>query len=932
MFKRTKLCSGLMLAFGGTLALGVSPSFAQQQLERVEITGSSIKRIDAETALPVTIVTREEIARSGVTSTEQLLQSISAVSSQGGISNATGAGVSTYGQASVSLRGLGEDRTLVLVNGRRLVPFAAGNGASVNINAIPVAAIERVEVLKDGASGVYGSDAIAGVINFILTRDFQGIELGATYGQPTRSGGGKNTRVTIVGGFGDVSKDRFNITLSAALEKETLLFAKDREFAKTGNIPPFIQAAATGQGNIQGSYTPGTGLPAAGETGVPGPGFGNSAFGNPLGPNNCGAVNMFHSGTNAIGAPICLFDSNAFVGLIPERELTNLSGNLVFKLTDSVELFGDALYSKSKVTQEFQPNPIRRSFLQTDSAFAAQGVDPVLLIRPNNPNYATAVAYLNAQEAAFPGKGYAALIGQPLAVTARVFDFGPRVQADTSTQTRVVGGIRGTVLNQDYEVAVASNSNNVKGTVGKGFFSQVAFSRVVNDPNSDYNPWSLTQSAAFNNALAAGGVKYEGKTQDSKYTTNAIDGKVSGEITKLPAGPLQYATGLQYREERVTLDPSAALLSGDITGLGGASLPVDQKRKVGSAFGELVIPIVKGLEGNTAIRYDKYSKVGNSSSYKAALRWEPVKEAVIRGSLGTGFRAPTLIDLYSPLVLGTSEQFNDPVTGTNDLQVNSFTGGFVDLKPEKSRQRSIGIVLQPTASFNASIDLFNIRVSDIISTESAQAVVSRNASGDPSYASLVTRNSSGEIETITQVLRNVGEANVTGIDLQMGLRQNFDAGRLDVNLSGTYMIKFDQTSPSGALSQKVGTIVDPNGDPVLSTSGVQDGVVLRWKHLLSATWTQGPWALTFAQNYYRGYRDGNDLDGNPHSVPDQALYDANVAFSGVKNLKLAVGVKNLFNKNPPIFIPTSNQFQGGYDVSQYDPRARFVYFSANYKF
>jgi iron complex outermembrane recepter protein len=137
MFKRTKLCSGLMLAFGGTLALGVSPSFAQQQLERVEITGSSIKRIDAETALPVTIVTREEIARSGVTSTEQLLQSISAVSSQGGISNATGAGVSTYGQASVSLRGLGEDRTLVLVNGRRLLPATVLRSTSMRFQSPP---------------------------------------------------------------------------------------------------------------------------------------------------------------------------------------------------------------------------------------------------------------------------------------------------------------------------------------------------------------------------------------------------------------------------------------------------------------------------------------------------------------------------------------------------------------------------------------------------------------------------------------------------------------------------------------------------------------------------------------------------------------------------------------------------------------------------
>jgi iron complex outermembrane receptor protein len=146
------------------------------------------------------------------------------------------------------------------------------------------------------------------------------------------------------------------------------------------------------------------------------------------------------------------------------------------------------------------------------------------------------------------------------------------------------------------------------------------------------------------------------------------------------------------------------------------------------------------------------------------------------------------------------------------------------------------------------------------------------------------------------------------------------------------MIQFDQTSPGGAVSKKVGTIVEPNGDPVLSTNGVQDGVVLRWKHYLSATWTQGPFAVTYAQNYYTGYRDGNDLNGDPHRVPRQALYDMNINYTVLKTLKLGLGVKNLFDKDPPVFIPTSNQFQAGYDITQYDPRGRFVYLTAGYKF
>ena len=946
MFKESKIRAALALAFGGTAALIGTPSFGQQELQRVEITGSSIKRIDAETALPVQILNKEAIARTGATSTEQLLQSISAISGQGGINNATGAGNSTYGQSSISLRGIGEDRTLVLVNGRRLAAFAGGNGASVNINAIPLAAIERVEILKDGASGVYGSDAIAGVVNFILTKDFRGVEIGVTAGTPTRSGGGKNQKAHVVAGFGDLAENRFNVTVSASLEKETALFAKDRSFAKTGNIPPFVSAAATGQGNIEGGYNVGNGQPysptaenTVGNTPGRRAGFGNSpgtGFGNPLAATDqCATVNMYlDSKKTAKGAPFCTFDSNGFVGLIPKRDLATLSGNLIFKLTDNVEAFGDALYSRSVVTQVFQPSPVRRSFLVTDSLFATQGVEPALIIRPTNPNYAIAQTYLAAQEAANPGKGFGALIGQPLAVTSRVFDFGNRTSKDTAKQTRISGGLRGAFAKQEWEVAISQNESKLSGTVPEGYFSQVAFARVVNDPASDYNPWSLQQSAAFSNALAASGAKYTGGTLAGKSKSTEIDGKLSGDVFQLPAGPLQYAAGLQGRKEAFLLSPSPASETGDIAGLGGATPPVDRDRKIISAFGELNIPIVKHLDANIAVRHDDYNDVGKTNNYKAALRYQPIPEVVLRGSVGTGFRAPTLVDLWQPQVLGASEQFNDdgPTgTGQTDLQVNSLTGGNPGLKPEKSRQRSIGFVVQPVQNLTIAVDYFNIRVEDIISTPSAQEVVSRFRSGDPAFAGLVTLTGN-DIDSIVQTLQNVGTAKVKGIDIEANYRYKFASGRLDLNLSGTYMIGFEQTSPGGAVSHKVGTIVDPNGDPVLSTNGVQDGVVLRWKHYLSGTWTQGSWALTLAQNFYKGYRDGNDLNGDPHQVGDQALYDANLAFIGIKNLKLAIGAKNIFNKNPPIFIPTSNQFQAGYDITQYDPRGRFVYLTAAYRF
>jgi iron complex outermembrane receptor protein len=940
MFKRTPVCMSALLALSGFMA-----SVAAQEPQRVEITGSSIKRIDAETALPVQVITRDEISRTGVANTEQLLQQISAMSGQGGINNATGAGNSTYGQASISLRGLGEDRTLVLVNGRRLAAFAGGNGASVNINSIPLAAIDRVEVLKDGASGVYGSDAVAGVVNFILTKNLRGFEIGATVGQPTRDGGGKSQKAHVVAGFGDVANDRFNVTLSASVEKESALFAKDRNFARTGNVPPYITAAATGQGNIEGGYNPGNGRPFSVDdenkvNNVPGrqPGFGNSpgtGYGNPLAAGNqCEQIGMYLDPTQTThNAPFCTYDSATAVGLVPKRELGTLSGNFTFKLGDNLEAFGDALYSKSVVTQTFQPSPLRRSFMVTDALFADQGVEPALIIRPTNPNYSIARNYLEAMEAQHPGQGFGALIGQPLAVTARVFDFGPRVQKDTEKQHRLTGGLRGNFGAHDWEVAATQVESKVAGTVPDGYFSQVAFARVVNRPDSDYNPWSLTQSAAFNAALEAAGAKYTGSTLDANSKSTTLDGILRGELANLPAGPLQYATGLQHRKEEFVTRPSAALETGDIAGLGGATPPVNRDRKITSVFAELNAPILKGLDGNVAVRRDDYNDVGASTNYKASLRYQPVREVLVRGSMGTGFRAPTLIDLWQPQTLGSSEQFNDPATGQADLQVNSLTGGNPGLRPEESKQRSIGIVLQPTQALSVAVDYFDIRVEDIISLPSAQEVVSRYRAGDPAFAGLVTLTpGSNDIESIIQTLQNVGSAKVRGVDLEANFRQRIGSGRLDLNMSGTYMIQFDQTSPGGAVSRKVGTMVEANGTPVLSTNANNDGVVLRWKHYLRATWTQGPWAVTLAQNFYKGYRDGDDLNGNPHHVPDQALYDLQVGYTGIRNLKLALGVRNLFDKDPPIYIPTSNQFQAGYDISLYDPRSRFVYLSATYKF
>lgn len=901
------------------------------EIETIEVTGSRLKRSEAETSLPVEVVTRKDIERAGYQSVEQLLSALTSASSIGGTQLSTGAGLSTFGMSTVSMRGLGEDRTLVLVNGRRMAAQAGGGGIAVNINTIPLAAVERVEVLKDGASSIYGSDAVAGVINFILKKDYEGLELSAMGGQPTRSGGGDGYQFALTGGYGNLSKDRFNVTASISGEREKALFGADRNFSKRGTVLPFFSGGATGQGNIEGAYTPGNGQPytMAQEAARTQLGFGDSPFsgyGNPLAAlGQCADIAMVEAPQpTAGGKPYCDFDAAPFVGLIPDRDQLSFSSSFTFKITENHQLFAEALWSESKVTQSIQQSPVRRSFNLTDDLFRTQGVDPVLLVRPGNPAYQIAADYLNAN-------GFGSIVGQPLAVTARVFDFGPRVNEDTATQSRYIVGAKGLITdNFDYEVAYTRNESELKGKATDGYFSLVAFGRVVNQPDSDYNPWSLTQSDTFKQRLADAGAKYVGATLNAQSNTDQIDALVRGGLFALAGGSAQFAGGVQLRKEEYINKPSPALETGDIAGLGGAVPPVNKDRDAMAAFAEFSFPVLESVELGAGLRYDDYDDVGSTFNYKFNVAYRPISSVLLRASTGSGFRAPSLEELYEPQSLGSSEQFDDPGTGAQNLQVNSLTGGNENLEPEESKQWSLGTVWQVNNALSVSLDYWQIKIDDAITTPSAQLVVSRFRAGDPAYAGLVELNQNGDVSSIVQTLQNTGELEVKGIDVGFVFNQPIAFGRIEVVMNGSYLIQFDETTPSGEISRKVGTIVDMDGNPVIGADN--GGVALRWKHVLAGSWILENWSATLVQNFYKGYEMGHDLNDVRRFAPSQSIYDLNVSYSGLKNTTLAIGVKNLFDTDPPTFIPVSNTFQSGYDASLEDPRRQFVYVSASYKF
>src|SRR5437764_7835024 len=246
---RAIVAGGMVAGAGLTTHAAMAQDTQQQPIARVEVTGSSIKRADVEGSLPVQMVSREDIKRSGATNTAELLTALSSNSMVGAINQAEGAGLSTYGESTASLRGLGASKTLVLVNGRRLGNYAT-DGTAVDVNSIPLAAVDHVEVLKDGASGVYGSDAIGGVINFITKKNYQGVELNG-YTSVSRYGGGQTHKASILAGFGDFDEDRYNFTVSADVSRDNAIMGNQRDYSRNGWLDNgFRDSSATPSGNL----------------------------------------------------------------------------------------------------------------------------------------------------------------------------------------------------------------------------------------------------------------------------------------------------------------------------------------------------------------------------------------------------------------------------------------------------------------------------------------------------------------------------------------------------------------------------------------------------------------------------------------------------------------------------------------------------------
>ena len=946
-FQRTKLCYCILSAFGALAS--VTPSLVRAQaptqdqggvVQRVEITGSSIKRTDAESALPVQTVSREQIERLGVTSTEQLLQNISANSSAGGTTSAQNAGQSTYGEATASLRGLGSQRTLVLVNGRRIANYAT-DGTAVDINSIPLSAIDRVEILKDGASGVYGSDAVAGVSNFILRKDFNGVEMTGYYGKPTTAGGGKSGKVGLVAGFGDFETDHVSAMLSLDVSHDSAIQGYQRKYAnRSWSDDGLFDLSATATGairtfdpNILTSLNQGKGIYADG-----------SGIGNILGPtsasstaNNCSANGMSFD----VNLNTCRYNPSPFVPLTPDVTRVNVAGPLRGRINDNNEWFAEVFASNSKTIISEQSSPYSASFLATDPLFHKVGIDPVIVINPSSPYYpASYIAASNHPEVLTSCGGGAC----PVTVSYRALDGGGRIHTDNSTLYHLVTGFTGSLWDWDYDAAYSRNESVVSESTQRGYQNQTQLVQLLSG-NDAFNPFVAQQSPALAAQIMA--TNYNGNIIKSSLTTDAIDLKVQHDLAKLPGGPLAFAAGVTLRREALNLQPSAAYQSGDVSGYGAAVLPFAASRTSHSVFAEINAPFLKMLEADLSVRNDHYP-TASSTNPKLSLKFLPIDQVAFRGSIGTGFREPSLPELYTPLAPATTSIFTDPVTGVPG-QFNQQVGGNSHLVPEKSKQFSLGAIVEPIKGLSASVDYYHVRVDHAIIALDAETVVNLAAAGNPVYAPLVSRDSSGNITNIVTSNVNSGGVVTAGVDVDVrwtGLRTS--VGRFSAELAGTWIQKYDLTTIDGTVQHSVGRTTDPSDSAINAVTN--GGMIFRWKHALTVNWNYADYGLALTQNYQSSYKDAPpaiiDCDPADYTAPDAppgvcstgrhvssfATYDLQGEYSGVKNLAFRLGLKNVFNRQPPTVTTNGTYFQTGYDPTYYDPHGRFVYGSVTYKF
>jgi len=933
MFKRKAVNAAALVALGAIAPGVVFAQEAAQQLERVEVTGSSIKRIAGESALPIQTITSADIAKTGYTTVTDLIQNLPAM--QGFLTNSQSVNGGGGGATNASLHALGSSYTLVLLNGRRVAPY--NTGSTVNLNAIPLSAIERVEVLTDGASALYGSDAIAGVVNFITKKDATTGALNVDVYMPQHKGGASRS-ASISKGFGDLYTDKFNILLAASFDKQDKLDAKDRSFSKTGILKFYDNGADQEVDLLSSNSVPGNVTTVKLSNGATLRNFNPALLKNGSCPDG-----QVKAGNR------CLFDYSATVESVPASERGSLFGSARLVLSDKVQLFSELALSRFYNDPRYAP-PAQPG-LPLSAALLAKSVDP----------------YLSKLGVA---AGVTAVSGT---MNLRVFDAGGRTDRYKTDSTHFVVGAEVNLGDWDMSGYFTHSENKASDSARGGYTSLIGFNNLIAS-----GTWDPLMDGAGTKADVLAPIVLRQVIDQSKSALNVGSVRASTTLGKLAGGSIGLGLGADLTQQKYSDNPSAILQGANalqptyadtIVGGGGGALPFDSSRNSYGLFSELVLPVLKTLEVSGSARYDSYDAVKNaqnfdasgkplaaatqgtknaSGTYKLSLRFTPMKELLLRGSVGTGFKAPTLNNVTAPLAAFGSTGFHacppglpaamaafcTPIASEYNIQAggNPLSGDGA-LKPEKSRQWTLGFVFEPDASVSVGADLWEVRLKDQINT-----ITENTAFGNGAVYSSLFKIAPDAITgtptlTFLSVPINTGKAIYRGIDFDGKARVNTPLGRLTAHAGATYMIKADYQSPGipGYLNS-------------MSKVGSDGQVVFRYQLNLSATLDSGAFSHTVGLNFKPSYMDDTiDYDrgtvtslGDPvgRTVKSYTLVDWQTKYNYSKTMALTVGIKNLFDTKPPFSIVDQSGTGNarGFDGRYTDPILRQFYVVGNYKF
>ena len=855
------------------LALPGLAAAQAQKVEKIEVTGSNIKRVEAEGPAPVQVITREQIERTGSNTLSEVIRNLPSNST--GSFDETFTGSFARGSSGVSLRGLGQKSTLTLINGRRMAVYSFAQNLQdgfVDLNSIPLAAIERIEILKDGASAIYGSDAIAGVVNVILRKDYNGGEL-TVGGGITSEGDGEELRLSGAVGIGTPGRDRFNVMVTADYFKREHVWARDRALTASGDyrhIP--------GGENLPNSTlsNPGTFLRVVGTN--PFPGFTRSPF--PTCPpervllfagnNNCTEnVNLYHSG-------------------IPETERAGIFARGTLELSPALTAFGELGFNSNETFTQSPPFTVPSSQIGPGIARQVRVILPV----GHNSNPFTV----------------------PVELRYRFSDVGPRQIVNTTDATRIVAGLTGTWRDWSWEAAAGYSKSESEQKDMNNIRISGLESVIADNSYNFLNP--AANSAAVYDRLR---VNYS-RFGDSELSF--VDAKVSGELMQMAHGPLGMAAGVEHRREDYDDFSDPVLTSGDVLGRG--STQAKGSRNITSAYLEFNVPAMRNFELQLAARTDRYSDFGNSSTPKVGVRWNVDPSLLLRATYAKGFRAPSI-----PESGESSAFFFQTLQDTRRCAINdaycgpvSVPGSFSanpELKPEKSDSWTAGLVWEPTRALSVGLDYYYIKQKDLVSSRDFQFILDNETlyaqyvtRGTPS-ADDVLRGAPGPLVLVGVPFENLSLVETSGVDVDARLRFGGPLGRWVLGLTGSYIISFKQPlAPEDPLTEFAGTYELP-----------------RFKGVGSLAWDSGPLTAALLVNYTHSFKQSSSVAATAApEIKSWTTVDLQAGYAGLRNWRFVLGAKNLLDKEPPVAIAETLL----YSFQQHSLRGRFIYASLNYRF